>query len=166
MQVFPVDLAGHPYYAQAFNAAHHGTDIFAPRGTQVMAVDDGRVRKANDPKGGLVAYLTTADGVKYYYAHLEDFIGDEQRSVKAGDVIGTVGNSGNAAGKSTHLHFQVSLPTVGTVDPYPLLRDVDIIPAPTPTRGTPKSSPSQSNGRNWNGLVVLALLYFATRKRS
>ncbi len=131
-----------------------------------MAVDDGRVRKANDPKGGLVAYLTTADGVKYYYAHLEDFIGDEQRSVKAGDVIGTVGNSGNAAGKSTHLHFQVSLPTVGTVDPYPLLRDVDIIPAPTPTRGTPKSSPSQSNGRNWNGLVVLALLYFATRKRS
>lgn len=163
MQVFPVDFRGKPYYAQAFNAAHHGTDIFAPRGTQVFAVDDGRVRKADDPKGGLVAYLTTADGTKYYYAHLEDFIGDAQRSVKAGDVIGTVGNSGNAAGKATHLHFQVSLPNVGTVDPYPLLQQAaEIIPAPTTAPTQKRPQPLRTN---WTGLVVLALLYFATRKR-
>lgn len=111
-----------PYFGQAFNASHRGTDIFAPRNTDVYAVDDGRVRFDYDLKGGVVAYVESSSG-KYYYAHLADTVG-EPRAVKTGDVIGKVGNSGNAAGKATHLHFQVSLPGTGTVDPFPLLAEL------------------------------------------
>lgn len=166
MDVFPVNLAGKPYYAQAFNASHHGTDIFAPRDTNVLAVADGQVRKDDDPKGGRVVYLTTSDGTKYYYAHLENYVGVTwPRMVRAGDVIATVGNSGNAAGKATHLHFQVSEPGTGTVNPYPLLRDVNV-KSPEPTK-IPRSSATtpkaQRTGSNWNGLLLLGLLWFATR---
>ena len=165
MEVFPVDFAGKPYYAQAWNASHHGTDIFAPRGTQVLAVASGQARQDDDPKGGTVVYLTTADGTKYYYAHLDEVIGTMPRAVRAGDIIGLVGNSGNAAGKATHLHFQVSEPGTGTVDPYPLLRDVDI-KSPEPTK-IPRSSATtpkpQRTGGNWNGMLLLGLLWFATR---
>jgi murein DD-endopeptidase MepM/ murein hydrolase activator NlpD len=138
MKLFPVDLTAKPKpsYAQAFGKSHHGTDIFAPRGTAVFAVDDGSVRQADDPKGGTVAYLTTKDGTKYYYAHLDEFVGLSPRLVKSGDVIGKVGNTGNAVGKATHLHFQVSLPGQGTVDPFPLLKDVE---------GSSPSSPSRGN---------------------
>ena len=127
MKVFPLDLNAtpRPYYASAFNDKHKGTDIFAPKETNVFAVDDGDVRKADDPKGGIVAYLTGADGSRYYYAHLNEYIGASPRKVKAGEVIGTVGTTGNAAGKAPHLHFQVALPEVGTVDPYQFLLDVD-----------------------------------------
>jgi murein DD-endopeptidase MepM/ murein hydrolase activator NlpD len=167
MQVFPVDLAGKPYYAQAYNQSHHGTDIFAPRGTQVLAVEPGRVRKDDDPKGGTVVYLTTADGTKYYYAHLDEVIGTMPRTVRAGDIIGLVGNSGNAKGKATHVHFQVSESGLGTVDPYPLLRDVDV-KSPTPATTTPSSvrTKTQRTDNNWNGLVILGLLWFATRRRT
>lgn len=166
MQVFPVDLAGKPYYAQAYNQSHHGTDIFAPRGTQVLAVEPGQARKDDDPKGGTVVYLTTADGTKYYYAHLDEVVGTMPRAVRAGDIIGLVGNSGNAQGKATHVHFQVSESGIGTVDPYPLLRDVDV-QSPGTKPSTPRSSadrPQQRSASNWNGLVLLGLLWFATRK--
>lgn len=165
MRVFPVDLAGHPYYAQAFNAAHHGTDIFAPRGTRVFAVDDGYARQDTDPKGGTVVYLVTDDKTKYYYAHLDKTTGYFPREVKAGDVLGEVGNSGNAATRATHLHFQVSDPVLGTVDPYPLLRGVDeVAPTTTPTSSTPTPKRTPSARSNWNGLVLLGLLWLATRK--
>lgn len=127
MKVFPVDLAAQPrpYYASAFNEQHRGIDIFAPKETNVFAVEDGQVRKDDDPKGGIVAYLKTSDGSTYYFAHLSEFIGASPRTVKAGEVIGAVGTTGNAVGKAPHVHFQVQLPEIGTVDPYPFLLDVD-----------------------------------------
>lgn len=127
MKVFPIDLevTPRPYYASAFNDKHHGIDIFAPKGSNVFAVEDGDVRTADDPKGGTVAYLTTSDGTRYYYAHLDEYIGASPRKVKAGEVVGTVGTSGNAQGKAPHLHFQLALPEIGTVDPYQYLLDVD-----------------------------------------
>ena len=168
MNVFPLDLEARPkpYFAEAYNASHHGTDIFAARGTNVFAVEDGQVRQADDPKGGTVAYLTTANGTKYYYAHLDEFIGSSPRPVKTGEVIGTVGNTGNAAGKSPHLHFQVSEPGIGTVNPYPLLQAVG--PQVTIRDSSAAKSKSNAGGSTgWGGfLLVAGLLWFAIGRKS
>jgi peptidoglycan LD-endopeptidase LytH len=92
--------------------AHEGVDIFAPRGTPVLAVADGWVQKArNTPTGGLVIWLTDGtSALTYYYAHLDEIHVRAGAHVRAGDVIGTVGNSGNARGASPHLHFAVYRP--------------------------------------------------------
>jgi murein DD-endopeptidase MepM/ murein hydrolase activator NlpD len=165
MNVFPIDLESkpRPYFAEAYNASHHGTDIFAARGANVFAVEDGQVRQADDPKGGTVAYLTTADGTKYYYAHLDEFVGKSPRPVKTGEVIGTVGNSGNAIGKATHLHFQVSLAGIGTVNPFPLLQEVG---PKVPLRTSPPSGSRGATGSgSWGGLVVLGIIWLALKGR-
>jgi murein DD-endopeptidase MepM/ murein hydrolase activator NlpD len=120
LRVFPVDVMGYPQFADAFGS-HRGTDIFALTGTPVLAVDSGTVRAADDPKGGTVAYLKSTDGTVYYYAHLTDYVGTYPRSVSAGEVIGTVGTSGNAQGTTPHLHFEVHTTDRGTIDPYPEL---------------------------------------------
>lgn len=149
MKVFPVDLAAKPRpgYSDAFNAKHLGTDIFADRGTSVFAVDDGTVRKAEDPKGGIVAYLAAEDGFKYYYAHLTEFIGGTPRKVNAGELIGTVGTTGNAQGKAPHVHFQVSEPGTGTVDPFPYLKAAEILPdAPMSTKPAPIGTTTGKTG--------------------
>lgn len=122
LRVFPVAASGRPSFAEAFGS-HRGTDIFAPRGTPVLAVDDGRIRAANDPKGGRVAYLSTASGAVYYYAHLDQYAGTFPRAVSAGEIIGTVGTTGNAQGTTPHLHFEVHPKgDRETINPFPLLR--------------------------------------------
>lgn len=132
MDLFPLSELGSYGYSQAFDkrpGGHHGTDIFAPRGSTVVAVASGMARATEDPKGGHVVYLNADDGARYYYAHLEDWTAPLQvgRTVRvdAGAVLGHVGNTGNAQGTSPHLHFQAWLPAEGLVDPYYLLRQVD-----------------------------------------
>jgi murein DD-endopeptidase MepM/ murein hydrolase activator NlpD len=116
MKVFPVD-GGH--FADYFGPDHRGTDIFAPAGSLIRAVDDGRVRAGSESLGGNVVYLTTP-GVTYFYAHLQDYVGAYPRAVRAGDVIGRVGTSGNAQGTSPHVHFEVH--ALGeAVNPFPEL---------------------------------------------
>jgi murein DD-endopeptidase MepM/ murein hydrolase activator NlpD len=124
LRVFPVDASGHPSFADAFGS-HRGTDIFAPAGTPVLAVDAGNIRAAIDPKGGTVAYLASSDGTRYYYAHLQEYVGTYPRAVAAGDVIGLVGTSGNAQGKAPHLHFEAH-PNgeARSIDPFPDLMAV------------------------------------------
>jgi len=100
-----------------FNAArsgarvHRATDILAPRGTPVLAADDGRVlRKSRSALGGLVVYATDPSGrFVYYYAHLERWAAGlaEGTKLAKGMVIGYVGTSGNAPRNTPHLHFQV-----------------------------------------------------------
>jgi peptidoglycan LD-endopeptidase LytH len=106
---------------------HEGIDIFAARGTDVHAVSGGTVvRGFDDPLGGVVVRIEGEDGRYYYYAHLEPgstgqiHVGQE---VRAGEVIGRVGTSGNAAGGSPHLHFQVR-EDGDWIDPYPFLREI------------------------------------------
>lgn len=127
MEAFPLPAGVKYGYAEAFGTRpgdHHGTDIFADRGTLVLAVAAGDVRKAVDRKGGNVVYLTARDGSRYYYAHLDEWIGDYPRAVVPGEPLGTVGTSGNAEGRPPHLHFQIS--TGGQiVNPYPELKRVD-----------------------------------------
>jgi hypothetical protein len=91
----------------------------------VLAVDDGRIRADNDPKGGQVTYLRCANGATYYYAHLDQYVGTYPRAVRAGEVIGTVGTTGNAQGTTPHLHFEVHPKgDRETVNPFPLLQEV------------------------------------------
>ena len=137
MRRFPLPKDANYSYANRFGLGagdHHGTDIFAPRGTPVLAVERGMARSDEDPKGGLVVYLAAinleggpAEPIRiYYYAHLDDVIDTVPGGtlVEPGAVLGHVGDSGNAKGTDPHLHFQAR---VGgeTVNPYPLLRSVD-----------------------------------------
>jgi murein DD-endopeptidase MepM/ murein hydrolase activator NlpD len=91
---------------------HQAIDILAPRGTPVLAVDDGTIRRLSPANGGggIVVYQVDPSGsFVYYYAHLERWadglaVGD---AVVRGQVIGHVGTSGNAPPGTPHLHFAI-----------------------------------------------------------
>ncbi len=99
---------------------HKGVDMFAARGTPVVAVVDGSMFFQGDPLGGLAAYVTGADGTTYYYAHLNDYVGGS-RTVSAGELIGHVGNTGDASDAPPHLHFEIRPggPNGLAIDPTP-----------------------------------------------
>lgn len=90
---------------------HTGADIFAPKGTAVVAATDGVVLAIGvDRLGGNVVYLLGEGLTIQYYAHLDAWEPSLRKGqhVEAGDVLGTVGNTGNAASTPSHLHFGVS----------------------------------------------------------
>ena len=101
---------------------HKGTDMFASTGTPVVAVTGGSVFFQADNLGGNAAYVNGGDGNTYYYAHLNDYVGGA-RSVSAGELIGHVGNTGDASGGPSHLHFEIRPggPNGAQIDPYPTL---------------------------------------------
>jgi hypothetical protein len=102
---------------------HQGTDIFAARGTPVRAPVSGSVRIRNGGLGGLSVYVTGADGTYYYLAHLAGIAPGlvDGATVRTGDVVGYVGDSGNARGGLPHVHFEVHPGGGGPVDPKPVL---------------------------------------------
>ncbi|THH40437.1 M23 family metallopeptidase [Neolewinella litorea] len=100
---------------------HQGIDVEAPRGTPVVAVADGVIiRLREGGNGGRQLYLRDRAGRVYYYAHLDDWSVAEEQSVSAGEILGTVGNTGNAQHTLPHLHFEI-MPGKGkrAVDPMP-----------------------------------------------
>lgn len=111
---------------------HNAIDIIAPSGTPVRAAADGRIVKLlNSERGGITLYqLGTDERTVYYYAHLDRYaegIG-EGRTVRRGETIAYVGDTGNAQPGNHHLHFQIFVITDpknfwdGTpINPYPLL---------------------------------------------
>ncbi len=101
--------------------AHAGTDLFAPRGTPVIAPVSGKVDIATGTIGGHQFRLTEADGTLWFGSHMDRF--GKSGQVSAGDVIGYVGDSGNARGSRPHLHFEVH-PGSRAVNPFPLLRSI------------------------------------------
>jgi len=102
---------------------HQGTDIFAAYGTPVRSPVDGRVRITNGGLGGLSVYVVQPDGTYWYLTHLaavpEGIV--EGVEVKTGQVVGFVGDSGNARGGPPHLHFEVHPGGGGPIDPKPVL---------------------------------------------
>ncbi len=114
--------------ARSGGRTHHAIDIAAPRGTPIVAVVDGTVARRHwNRLGGNTLYLTSADGqTDFYYAHLDAYQDGIEvgTRVRRGQVLGTVGSTGNARGP--HLHFQVLDKRDGgrgvPVNPYDLLR--------------------------------------------
>jgi murein DD-endopeptidase MepM/ murein hydrolase activator NlpD len=112
--VFPVfgpsswsDTFGAP---RADTGWHHGEDIFAPLGAPVLAVNDGWVFSVGRiPIGGNRLWLRDDQGNQFYYAHLSAYspLAVNGRRVRAGDVLGFVGNTGDARGTPFHLHFEI-----------------------------------------------------------
>lgn len=99
---------------------HQGTDMFAPYGTPDVAVVDGQMEIELGGLGGISVWVHGDDGVSYYYAHLSRVEGPPRR-VARGDVIGYVGDTGNAAGGPAHTHFGIRTNAM-MVNPYPTLR--------------------------------------------
>jgi murein DD-endopeptidase MepM/ murein hydrolase activator NlpD len=107
------------YGARRGGGFHQGIDLVAPRGTPVTATADGVVVGAGREKRyGKVVMIDHADGWQTRYAHLKRIKVKEGTRVRRGDVVGSVGRSGNASGD--HLHYEVR--RHGTpVDPRPTL---------------------------------------------
>jgi murein DD-endopeptidase MepM/ murein hydrolase activator NlpD len=103
--------------------SHEGVDIFAPKGAEAVAAANGRVvRVGYSGLGGKVVWLADEERSRFfYYAHLDSFAADEGDVVRAGDVLGYVGNTGNARTTPPHLHFGVYAPRA--VDPHPYLHE-------------------------------------------
>lgn len=99
---------------------HEGIDIFVQRLTPVLAVAPGSVTPSKDALGGNTVWLNTP-GTSYYYAHLDRVAVKADQHVKAGDVLGYVGNTGNARNVPSHLHFGVYRWGRDPVDPWPLV---------------------------------------------
>lgn len=102
---------------------HQGVDIFAPRGTAVVSATDGLVVSVRERGlGGRQVWVLGPGGERHYYAHLDDWAFGlrEGDAVRAGYLLGTVGDTGNARGTPPHLHYGVYTHG-GAVDPLPRL---------------------------------------------
>jgi len=131
MKVFPmqgrcsfVDSWGEP---RSGGRRHEGTDIIGARGLAIYAVVDGVISKAYTGLllGGNSLRLTMPDGTYFFYSHLDSFAPGIAAGVpvRAGQVIGYNGSTGNAG--SPHLHFEIHPRGGAGVNPYPLLKAID-----------------------------------------
>jgi murein DD-endopeptidase MepM/ murein hydrolase activator NlpD len=111
---------------------HHAIDILAPRGTPILAADDGKIlRMSSNNLGGITMYtVDPANRLVYYYAHMDHYNDamSPGRTIVKGDTLGFVGTTGDAPKDTPHLHFQVmAWPADGKywngvpIDPYQAL---------------------------------------------
>ena len=104
---------------------HQGNDIFAPTDTAIRAPFDGIAEEGSDGLGGIVVHVYASANADYVYnAHLSQHVGVDGQHVKAGDIIGAVGNTGNAAGTPPHNHFEYHPGGGSAVTPYFYLNEV------------------------------------------
>jgi len=115
--LFPLPVSELPGLRDSFHDKrsggrdHEAVDIIAPHGTPVLAVSDGRIAKLflSVPGGNTIYQFDPTGTYAYYYAHLDRYADGilEGLEVRRGDVIGYVGNTGNAAATAPHLHFAI-----------------------------------------------------------
>ena len=129
----PEALANTYKAARSNGRVHNAIDIMAPHGTPVVAAAPGVVEKLffSQGGGGITVYVRSPDQQwLFYYAHLDAYAPGlkEGQPVKQGDVLGTVGSTGNANPSGPHLHFAINRMTDGEdwhegrpINPYPLL---------------------------------------------
>ena len=146
LQVCPVDPPrafgdgfGAPRYTGQFHL-HAGDDILSDYGTRIRAPFDGVAKPTYNSLGGNGEYVYAPDGSYVYNAHLDHYAPKSSGPVQAGDVIGYVGDTGDAKG-TPHDHFEwhptsvpanwpasfygyVTIPGTSAVNPYPVLNDV------------------------------------------
>jgi len=110
-------------FARSGGRHHQGTDIMAPLGATAFAMADGTVTRASSADSGLAGrqvQLKHPGGVDTWYFHLDTVRVSAGQHVQAGQVVGTVGNSGNAVVGGEHLHFEYHVGG-SAVNPYPYL---------------------------------------------
>jgi murein DD-endopeptidase MepM/ murein hydrolase activator NlpD len=96
------------YYPWGRSVTHKGVDIFSPEGTNVFSSTDGIVINTGQIEmGGNIILILGPKWRLHYYAHLKEIKVSKYTFVKSGEIIGTVGTSGNAKGKSPHLHYSI-----------------------------------------------------------
>jgi murein DD-endopeptidase MepM/ murein hydrolase activator NlpD len=102
--------------------SHEGIDIFAPKLTPALAAADGFITRVSESGvGGKTIWVRTTDkDIHLYYAHLDKQLVQQGQSVKKGDTIGLVGNTGNAKYTPPHLHFGIYT-SGGAIDPFPFV---------------------------------------------
>ena len=134
LRIFPI--AAPTSFTSDFNEGrsggrlHAGNDLFAERGAPLVAVDDGQVRSGRDPLGGNILNLYANDGTRYYYAHLDAFADGTAtlidppapRMARAGEIVGFLGNTGNAKTTVPHVHFEIHPGNGPAIDPVPALQ--------------------------------------------
>ena len=160
-EVFPV-VGARASFSDTYGASrsdvaggwHHGDDIFAPLGTPVVAVADGTINRVGwNEVGGWRLWVRDGGGDEFYYAHLSGYTRNDLHSkhVRAGEVIGFVGNTGDAITTPAHLHFEIHPRTLlhlaynGAVDPTSYLdhwRRIRSVNAPKPAHPTLPSPPT------------------------
>jgi murein DD-endopeptidase MepM/ murein hydrolase activator NlpD len=157
--VFPVqggvefiDSWGYPRMTGTASAHwHQGTDIFSPKGTPVVASESGVLDRIGTASlGGNKLWVKGDSGNDYYYAHLVSFAAGMRDGlrVNAGDVVGYVGDTGNARGTPPHLHFEIHPGGGAAVNPYPILQAtygnkpmVQVVPTAAAPMSTPPLDP-------------------------
>lgn len=133
---FPIPEKTHRNIASFFGdvrdagrRTHEGIDVFAPRGTPVVAVSGGRVtRVGNNRLGGKTVSLSS-EGYSFYYAHLDSQLVSMGHRVQAGDTLGLVGNTGNAITTAPHLHFGIYGRGRRSLDPMYFFRESPELPS-------------------------------------
>jgi murein DD-endopeptidase MepM/ murein hydrolase activator NlpD len=133
LKVFPVQgrcgFADTWLFPRGGGRLHLGVDIIAPLGNLIYAVADGKIeRMYHDQPGSLAGNglrLRMADGTYFFYAHLDSFAEGIEAGVpvKAGQIIGYNGSTGNSG--TPHLHFEIHPQGGAAVNPYPFVKAID-----------------------------------------
>lgn len=129
---------------------HQGIDIFAPRGTPVLAATDGYASMVDTTGNGGINIWQIERGGRYaaYYAHLDRVLVRRGQGFRRGDTIGLVGNTGNARTTPPHLHFGAFIRPIGPVDPMNLLFPISPEPPPVLANLDGLGEEARASGQN------------------
>lgn len=164
-EVFPVEGKGNKAIQSFWGAErdggrrkHEGIDIFAAKGTPLLAVCDGEIDRVKEGGlGGKTVWLYDKElDQSMYYAHLDEQLVSAGQYVQAGDQIGTVGNTGNARTTPPHLHFGIYLDKA--IDPLPFVK----------RQAASAKPPKYANEVGKRGMITSkpARMYFAPNSKS